>query len=235
MGDITRRDVRVPDTVPDISGTWTSLSSNRTIAPLDGDATPFLPWAQAYFDQRAKAEAAGQPLFDPNASCLPSGVPRTISVPYPFDIVQTPDVIMIGVEVMHTYRMIHMDGKPPPPDYKPSFLGYSVGHWDGDTLVVETTNFPQAQAFNGSWKNLKITERFTRTAKDRLRYKFTVSDPDTWAEPWSGEYEFSPLHGIIYEYACHEGNYALPGILAGGLKAEQAPAAQAVAAKQPGS
>ena len=68
---------------------------------------------------------------------------------------------------------------------------------------------------------MKITERFTRRAKDRLRYRFTVTDPDTWSEPWSGEYEFSPMNGIIYEYACHEGNYALPGILGGARRLEK--------------
>jgi hypothetical protein len=147
-------------------------------------------------------------------------------------IVQTPKAVVIEVEMVHDVRVVPLNARHRTDGLRP-WAGDSIGWWEGDTLVVETTNFPQAQAFNGSWKNLKITERFTRTAKDRLRYRFTVSDPDTWAEPWSGEYEFSPLHGIIYEYACHEGNYALPGILAGGLKAEQTPAVP-VAAKAPG-
>ncbi|MEI9891002.1 MAG: hypothetical protein WDN45_10915 [Caulobacteraceae bacterium] len=138
-GDDSRRDVRVPDTVPNISGTWVARTSNRTIAPLDGGPTPFLPWAQVYFDERAAAEKSGMPLFDTNASCLPSGVPRVLPVPYPLDIVQTPDLTMIAVEVMHSFRIVHMDNKPPPADYKPSYLGYSRGYWDGDTLVVTTT------------------------------------------------------------------------------------------------
>jgi hypothetical protein len=85
----------------------------------------------------------------------------------------------------------------------------------------------------GAWKDLKVTERFTRTAKDRLRYAFTVSDPTAWAQPWGGEYEFSPLNGIIYEYACHEGNYALPGILAG-ARAQEKERAEAGAAPAKG-
>jgi len=141
-------------------------------------------------------------------------------------IVQTPTAVVIEVEMVHDVRVVPLNAKHRTDGLRP-WAGDSVGWWEGDTLVVETTNFPQAQNFNGSWKNLKITERFTRTAKDRLRYKFTVSDPDTWAQPWSGEYEFSPLHGVIYEYACHEGNYALPGILAGGLKLEHDAAAPA--------
>ena len=139
-------------------------------------------------------------------------------------IVQTPNAVVIEVEMVHDVRVVPLNAKHRTDGLRP-WAGDSIGWWEGDTLVVETTNFPQAQNFNGAWKNLKITERFTRTAKDRLRYRFTVSDPDTWSEPWSGEYEFSPLHGVIYEYACHEGNYSLPGILAGGLKAQQVSAA----------
>jgi len=107
------------------------------------------------------------------------------------------------------------------------WFGDSIGWWDGDTLVVETTNIPETQAFMGSWKDLKVTERFTRTRDNRLRYQFTVSDPSSWDQPWGGEYELAPLSGIIYEYACHEGNYALPGILAGARSAEREGAAAA--------
>jgi hypothetical protein len=215
MGDVTRRDVRVPDTVPDISGTWVSLSSNRTIAPLDGDATPFLPWAQGYFDQRAKAEAAGQPLFDPNASCLPSGVPRTLSVPYPLDIVQTPEVIMIGVEVMHTFRVVHMDGKPPPPDYKPSFLGYSVGHWDGDTLVVETTGMNGYTQVDEEGRpksmSIKVTEHIRKVGPDILENTFTIDDPKTYKHPWTARARFrwDPKYRL-QEYICEENNRNKP-------------------------
>ncbi|MBS0332070.1 MAG: hypothetical protein JSS35_04835, partial [Proteobacteria bacterium] len=88
-----------------------------------------------------------------------------------------------------------------------------------------TTNIPQAENFYGSWKNLKVTERFTRVSPTRIHYQFTVEDPDTWDKPWGGEYDFAPLQGIVYEYACHEGNYALPGMLAGARHAEQAAAA----------
>jgi hypothetical protein len=77
----------------------------------------------------------------------------------------------------------------------------------------------------GSWKHLKVTEWFTRVSPSRLYYKFQVEDPDTWDKPWGGEYDFSPLHGIVYEYACHEGNYALPAILAGARRQEKEAAA----------
>jgi hypothetical protein len=137
-----------------------------------------------------------------------------------YNIVQTPDAVAIQVEMVHDTRIIRLNAKHRTDGVRPWF-GDSIGWWDGDTLVVETTNIPQAEAFMGSWKDLKVTERFTRSAKDRLRYAFTVSDPTSWDAPWGGEYEFAPLHGVIYEYACHEGNYALPGILAGARAAER--------------
>ena len=112
--------------------------------------------------------------------------------------------------------------------------GDSVGHYDGDTLVVETTNIPQAQGFMGSWKTLKVTERFTRISPTRINYRFRVEDPGTWDQPWGGEYNFAPLHGIVYEYACHEGNYALPAILAGARRQEQG-AAVSPANPKPGA
>jgi hypothetical protein len=98
--------------------------------------------------------------------------------------------------------------------------------------VVETTNIPQAQAYRGSWKDLTVTERFTRVGKERVLYQYTLNDPTVWAKPWGGEYEFAPLHGIIYEYACHEGNYALPGMLAGARNQEKEASAKHAAASE---
>jgi hypothetical protein len=140
-----------------------------------------------------------------------------------YQIVQTRDEVAIEVEMVHDVRHIRLGGSHPPPDVK-LWMGDSIGRWDGDTLVVETTNIPQAQNFYGAWKTLKVTEWFTRVSPTRILYRFQVEDPDTWDKPWGGEYEFSPLKGIIYEYACHEGNYALPSILAGARHAEQAAA-----------
>ena len=116
--------------------------------------------------------------------------------------------------------------------YESRSLGDSIGWWEGDTLVVETTNIPQNQHFMGAWEHLKVTEKFTRVGKGRLHYQFTVDDPTVWDASWGGEYEFSPMDGVIYEYACHEGNYALPGILAG-ARAEEAEKAAAAAKAGP--
>jgi hypothetical protein len=109
------------------------------------------------------------------------------------------------------------------------WFGDSIGWYDGDTLVVETTNIPQRQAYMGSWQNLKVIEKFTRVAKDRMLYQFTIDDPTVWDKPWGGEYEFADLHGDLHEYACHEGNYALEGILAG-ARADEADQAKKRAA-----
>jgi hypothetical protein len=134
------------------------------------------------------------------------------------------------VELIHDTRVVRLNSKHRTDGARP-WMGDSIGWWDGDTLVVETTNIPEAQQFFGSWKNLKVTERFKRVAKDRLYYQFTVEDPTMWDAAWGGEYEFSPMNGIIYEYACHEGNYALPGMLAGARAEEAEKAQEAAAAK----
>jgi len=150
-----------------------------------------------------------------------------------YQILQTPDAVVIDVEMNHDLRIIRLNSKHRTDGVRPYF-GDSIGHWEGDTLVVETTNLPRSQNFAGSWENLTVTERFTRTAKDRVRYSFTVSDPTIWEKPWGGEYEFAPLGGVIFEYACHEGNYALPGILGGARAEEKEKAAAATTAKAGG-
>ena len=137
-----------------------------------------------------------------------------------YQIVQTKDEIDIQVEVIHDVRKIMLGGKHRTDGLRPA-LGDSIGHWEGDTLVVETTNLPKEQAYHGSWKNLTVTERFTRRGPDRLHYAFTIHDPTMWAADWGGEYEFHPMKGIIYEYACQEGNYALEHILAGAREDEK--------------
>jgi hypothetical protein len=139
-------------------------------------------------------------------------------------IMQTPDAVVIQVELIHDARIIRLKGQHLPENVRP-YMGDSLGHFEGNTLVVETTNFPQSDNFMGSWKHLKVTERFTRVSPTRINYQFQVEDPDTWDKPWGGEYDFAPLKGIVYEYACHEGNYALPAILAGARRQEQEAAA----------
>lgn len=130
-------------------------------------------------------------------------------------IVQSPDHVAIMVEMVHDTRIIRLnDRKHLPSNIRP-YLGDSIGWYDGDALVIETTNIPESKAFFGSWENLKVTERLSRTKDDRLFYQFTLEDPTIWDKPWGGEYEFATMEGEIYEYACHEGNYGLANILSG--------------------
>lgn len=135
-------------------------------------------------------------------------------------LAQSPAEVAIVIEMVHDVRHVRLNAKHRTDDIRPWF-GDSIGWWDGDTLVVETDHIPQAQAYYGQWKHLKVTERFTRVAADRLRYRFQVEDPDAWDAPWGGEYEFHPLKGQVLEYACHEGNYALRGILSGAREEEK--------------
>jgi len=139
--------------------------------------------------------------------------------------VQSPDAVMIMTEMVHDARIVRLNAKHRTDDVRPYF-GDAIGWWEGDTLVVETTNIPASQQFMGSWKDLKVTERFRRVADDRLYYGFTVEDPSMWDAPWGGEYEFHALGAPLYEYACHEGNYALLGVLEGARVLEAKAAAE---------
>jgi hypothetical protein len=138
-------------------------------------------------------------------------------------IVQSKDTVAIMVEMSHEARLVRMGGTHRTDGIKPWF-GDSIGRYEGPTLVVETTNFHPAQLTRESSK-LKITERFTRTAKDKVLYQFTVDDPDTYTQVWGGEYEFSSSPGQIFEYACHEGNRGMEGLLIGARHAEKEAAA----------
>jgi hypothetical protein len=139
-------------------------------------------------------------------------------------IVQTPTTIMILVEMVHDARIIRMNAEHLPQTVR-KWMGDSVGHWDGDTLVVDTTNFTSKTQFQGASEQLHVVERFTRVNANTLLYRFTVDDPQTWDKPWSGEYPWNATGEQIYEYACHEGNYALGDMLRG-ARAQEREAAQ---------
>jgi hypothetical protein len=128
-------------------------------------------------------------------------------------IVQTDDYVMILNEMNHDARIIRIDGEHQPSSMR-SWLGDSIGHWEGDTLVVDTTNFREQAGLSGASEDLHVVEKFSRIDAETLLYQFTVSDPN-WASSWSGEYPWPASDNQVYEYACHEGNYALGGILRG--------------------
>jgi hypothetical protein len=129
-------------------------------------------------------------------------------------IVQTPDTVMILTEMVHDARVVRMNAQHLPKSIR-KWMGDSVGHWEGDTLVVDTTNFTDKTRFRGSSENLHVVERFTRVDARTLLYRFTIDDPSTWEKPWTGEYIWPATDEHIYEYACHEANYALENILRG--------------------
>ena len=138
-----------------------------------------------------------------------------------YQIVQTKDTVVILVEMVHDARIVRLGGKHLPSQLR-KWMGDSVGRWDGNTLVVETTNFTDQETFRGATSQRKVIERFTRVGPDSINYSFTVDDPAAFTQSWTAEYPFYRASGLIYEYACHEGNYALPGILAGAREQEKA-------------
>lgn len=136
-----------------------------------------------------------------------------------YQIVQTEDYVVVVLEMIHDARIIPIDGRDPAIDSFPQWLGNSRGHWEGDTLVVETTGFSgktNARGVNAPIsQNARVTERFTRTSDDLIQYEFTVSDPTVWNQSWSGTYPMMSIDGPMFEYACHEGNYGIVNILSG--------------------
>ena len=183
----------------------------------------------------AKRSENGPEGMNPADRCLigsrGSGGPPMLNNMYnnTYQIVQAPGVVMIDVEMMHDARIIRMSETAPRPDAVKQWLGDSVGHWEDDTLVVVTRGWMRLQ---GDYEPIylsetaTVTERFTRTAKDEILYQFAVDDPAFYSQIWKGEMTFSPSSGPVYEYACHEGNYALPHILAGARVNERKPGAK---------
>lgn len=157
-----------------------------------------------------------------------SGGPPKLPVLYNnlTQIVQTEDYVVLLAEMNHDARIVRLDSVHRDPPLYP-WLGDSIGRWEGDTLVVETTNFHSQQSLRSSLDHrfygsseMRVTERFTRVADDTILYQFTVEDPENYSQPWSGELPMTDTGEKLFEYACHEGNYALPGILAGARVAD---------------
>ncbi len=154
-----------------------------------------------------------------------TGGPPMLNILYNnnYQFVQTDDHLMILVEMVHDARIIRIDEKHRPESLT-RWLGDSIGYWDGDTLVVETKNWNDTQAKRGPIyhsKKGRVIERFTRYSDHQIFYEFTVEDPEYYSQPWRGEMSFNKTEGPVYEYACHEGNIALPGILKGARHQEK--------------
>jgi hypothetical protein len=143
-----------------------------------------------------------------------------------YQILQIPGDVVILVEMIHNVRVIPLDGRPHLAPNIRQWLGDSRGHWEGHTLVVDTTNFSDKTPFRGSDRNLHLVELFTRIDPDTILYRFTVDDPTAFIKTWSGEVTMTKTPGPIYEYACHEGNYGMTNILSG-ARAEEKTAGEA--------
>jgi hypothetical protein len=214
--------------VVDING---EKRASIIVAPSNGRFPPMTKDAQARMRERmAKMRAGG--FYDgpearaPGERCLvafgSSSGPPMLPVMYNnnYQIVQTRDEVLILVEMVHDVRHIRLNATHGPANIK-LWMGDSVGHWEGDTLVVETVNMRPEQGFRGGSESQKVIERFTRIAPNKIDYRFTVEDPSTYTAPISGEMALNPAKGQVYEYACHEGNYAMSSILAGARAAEK--------------
>jgi hypothetical protein len=136
-----------------------------------------------------------------------------------YQIVQTPEHVMIMIEMVHDVRVVRLNGTHAPASVR-QWFGDSVGHWEGDTLVIDTTNFTDKTRFRGSSENLHVVERLRRVDANTILYKATIEDPTTFTKSWTLEYPFVATAGPVYEYACHEGNYAMTDILGGARKSE---------------
>ena len=133
---------------------------------------------------------------------------------------------MILNEMIHSARIVDMSGRPHMPQTMRFLTGDSMGKWEGDTLVVDTTNFSKERGFRGASANMHLVERFTRVDRDTLRYEFTVDDPAVWTKPWKVSLPMVLSNEMIFEYACHEGNYALANVLNGARYQEKQPPSQ---------
>jgi hypothetical protein len=175
----------------------------------------------AQAEQRRLHPADGPESRGLTERCITFGVPRfQAAYSSVYQIVQSPTHVVFNMETIHDARVIAIDGRPHLSDRIPQWLGNSRGYWEGDTLVVDTKGFSPKSNFQGSSSDLHLVERFTRVEADTLRYDATMSDPTTWTKPWTVRIYFKRIDEPLLEYACHEGNLGMFGILAGARKAE---------------
>ena len=212
-------------------------TSSLIVEPADGRLPPLTPAGEhdratgAPPVQRAPTSLGDLTVYE---RCITRGLPGAMLPGFynhNYHIVQTPEYVAIAVEMIHDARIVPLDGRPHlPPDIR-QWLGDSRGHWDGDTLVVETTHFPdwvsqrglvRPYDFHLQGADLRLVERFTRVNEDTIDYRITVEEPRTYTDSWTAAIPLNRFGGTLFEYACHEGNYALPNMLAGARAREAA-------------
>jgi len=209
------------------------LRTSQIFDPPDGRIPALTPQAQKLIaDKRAANkghEFDGPENRNVQERCIsvnnagPPMTPTNYNANY--QIVQSRGYVALVSEQIHDVRIIPTDGRPHVPSDVRQLLGDARGHWDGNTLVVETINFTDRTSFRGSSEHMHLTERFTRTGPDTMLYEFTVDDPETFTRPWTARVPMFKAKGPLFEYACHEGNYGLAGSLSG-ARTQEAPAAK---------
>jgi hypothetical protein len=187
-------DGRIPALTPEAQRKAAHRAEARALRPSDG------PEDRSLADRCIVRANTGPPM-------LPAGYNNN------YQIFQTPEQVVVLIEMIHDARVIPLTKRPPLSSSIRQWLGDSRGRWEGDTLVVETTNFTNWTNFRGSGEHLRVVERFTRVAEDTLLYQFTVDDPHSFTRPWSGEIPMKKTEGPVFEYACHEGNYSMENML----------------------
>ena len=207
------------------------LRTSLIVDPPGGMLPPLLPAARDRIAARPRRAYDGPETFGLSERCLlgnfglggssasPPLVPSEV-LPALYQIVQTDDYVTIFTEWVHDTRIVRMNSTHRPSTLR-SWLGDSIGHWDGSTLVIDTTNFRRETHNLDSGERLHVVERFTRVDPNTLRYRVTVDDPDTWATSWTAEWPFKATDAKLYEVACHEGNYAIENFLRGARSEER--------------
>lgn len=220
-----------------------TLRTSIVVDPPDGKIPALTPQAADARKRRLEKilhpDGAEDLALGDRCLMFSTGAPPMLPYNYNsnYQIVQTKDHVAIYVEMIHDTRIIPLDGRPHLPSKMRSWYGDSIGHWEGETLVVDTTNFKDKSSFFFQVPNLAVTgpfadenmhvvERFRRLDAETILYQFDIDDPTAYSRPWKGELTMAAAPGPIYEYACHEGNYALPDLLRGERAAEKAAAAK---------
>jgi hypothetical protein len=234
--DLGNKDVRPEDPQSDVSAAYNDfwwdrgtelVGTRRTsliIDPPDGKIPPLTDAGRQRAAARAEARRARGPADGPEdrsmaERCLVSLNAGPPMLPSAYNnniqLFQSHDAVGLTNEMIHNYRLIPLDGRAPVAASVQQWMGDSRGHWDGDTLVVETTNFRRDSAPRGASETLRVTERFSRVDENTLMYEFTLNDPNTWTRPWTGQIPMTKTDEHLYEYACHEGNHAMVNMLTG--------------------
>jgi hypothetical protein len=218
----------------------THLRTSLIFDPPDGKLPPLTAEGQARSAARAEQakrvgrwDSAQSNELDDRCMIFAGAGPPMLPQSYNsnYQIVQTPGYVMILFEMAHDVRIIPLDGRPHVAAAVQQWIGDSRGRWDGDTLVIETTNFNGKNPLRGSSERMRVTERLTRLDADTVRYRFTIDDESTWTRPWSAELLMRKATGPLFEHACHEGNYGLYNTLAG-ARLEEKKAAEEAAKKK---